>query len=303
MIVVFYKHWKMRIRASKLFIHWMERGMFMELCYNLQTCSGTSTIEKDLSLCAKVGFSSIEIDFAKAQAYLRTHSMSELGDLIKMHGLKCASINAIFDLNFCTNQKWRRICEQFDFACELGDSCGADKVIVLSSERSTLPEGTTDAMIFDDTVAVLNRLADRGLPHGMNIAFEPVGTMAVGNIKTAWEIVRRIDRPEVGIVLDDFNMFLWDVGSDFDDILHIEPGKIFIAHINDAERIPFARIDQMHRCMPGDGRIDVVRYVDNLRAIDYDGVISVEVLNPGIWRKGPDVVIPEAYEKLRRYVD
>ncbi|MFA9381218.1 MAG: sugar phosphate isomerase/epimerase family protein [Acetanaerobacterium sp.] len=274
----------------------------MKLCYNLQTCSETSTLEQDIKLCTKTGFQYIEINFAKAEAYLKSHSMTELSSLLAGSGLICETINAIFDLSFCTPERWAHICSQFDFACELGKACRTDKVIVLSSECTDLPSGVTDEEIFTDTVAVLNKLADRGAPSGMRIAFEPVGTMAVGDIHTAWEIVRTVNRPEVGLVVDDFNMFLWDLCSDFDDIRQINPDKIFIAHINDAEKLPFARIDQMHRCMPGDGRIDVARYIECLRGTGYDGLVSVEVLNPTIWAKGPEVVIPEAYEKARKII-
>ncbi|WHH57172.1 sugar phosphate isomerase/epimerase [Petroclostridium sp. X23] len=274
----------------------------MQLCYNVQTCSETSTLEQDIEICAKTGFQYIEINFAKAKAYLKNRSMDELASLLAGSGLICATINAIFDLSFCTPKRWKQICSQFDFACELGKACNTDKIIVLSSERADLPKGVTDKEIFCDTVAILNKLADRGSPFSMKIAFEPVGTMAVGDIRTGWEIVRTVNRSEVGLVVDDFNMFLWDLCSDLDDICQIDPDKIFMAHINDAEKLPFARIDQMHRCMPGDGRIDVVRYIECLRSAGYDGLVSVEVLNPTIWAKGPEIVIPEAYEKTQKIV-
>lgn len=280
----------------------MKRSVSMELCYNLQTCSGFSTLEQDVAFCAKTGFRYIEINFAKAEAYLKTHSLKELSSLIKSSGLHCATINAIFDLSFCSPEKWGKIVSQFEFASELGKACETDKVIVLSSERADLPEGVSDEAVFSDTVEVLNKLADLGVPHGMKIAFEPVGTMAVGDIRTGWEIVRSINRPEVGLVVDDFNMFLWDLCSDFDEIRKINPEKIFIAHLNDAEKLPFAKIDQMHRCMPGDGRIDVAKYVDCLRGTGYDGLLSVEVLNPAIWAKGPEIVIPEAYKKALKII-
>lgn len=274
----------------------------MKRCYNLQTCSETSTLEQDILLCAKVGFSLIEINFQKARTYLEDHSLHDLQNLMRENGLQCATINAIFSINFCTEEQWASVCEQFNFACELAKATGADKVIVLSSERVDLPTGVTAEDIFKDTVAVLRRLADMGRETGMKIAFEPVGTMAIGDIETAWNVVQAVDRPEVGLAVDDFNLYLWDLGSDLDKLCQLDPEKIFIAHINDAERIPFALLDQMHRCMPGDGRIDVQKYIDCLRCAGYDGPVSIEVLNPTIWAKGPETVIPEAFEKISKFV-
>lgn len=274
----------------------------MKCCYNLQTCSETSTLEQDVRLCAKAGFPLIEINFQKAREYLDGHSLEDLRTLLQEYGLGCATINAIFAINFCSKAQWEDVCRQFRFACELGKATGADTVIVLSSERVDLPDGVTSEAVFEDTVRALNCLADMGKEAGMKIALEPVGTMAIGDIKTAWRLVQKVNRPEVGLVVDDFNLYLWDVGADFDVIRSLNPEKIFIAHINDAEKIPFAMIDQTHRCMPGDGRIDVQHYIDCLRCCGYDGPVSVEVLNPKIWAKGPETVIPEAYGKMKRFV-
>lgn len=275
----------------------------MERCYNLQTCAANSSLEQDIRLCADVGFSSVEIDFQKARNYLQEHTLQDLSRLMQAHRMRCASINAIFSINFCTEQQWEDVCAQLDFACDLGEAAGADRVIVLSNERADLPAGVTDEAVFMDTLQALHRLADRGGARGMKIAFEPVGTMAIGDIGTAWRLVQAADRPEVGLVIDDFNLYLWDVGAYFDVICRIAPEKVFMVHLNDAEKIPFARLDQNHRCMPGDGRIDVRRYMECVRACGYDGPVSVEVLNSEIWAKGPETVIPEAYEKMGKFVD
>lgn len=274
----------------------------MELCYNLQTCASHSTLERDVALCAEAGFFYIEIDFAKARNFLENHELSDLTQLLSKYNIKCATINAIFGLNFCTDTQWDEIVKQFDFACDLGKAAGADTVIVLTNERVDLPVDVNDEDIFADTVQALQKLSDRGEKAGMKIALEPVGTMAVGDIDTAYRIVQCVGRQNVGLAVDDFNLFLWDLGADYEKISEIPSDKIFIVHINDAENIPFARIDQMHRCMPGDGRIDVEKYMTCVRASGYDGIVSVEVLNPAIWKKGPETVISEAFEKGKKFV-
>jgi len=274
----------------------------MELCYNLQTCAEHSSLERDIELCSQAGFRFVEIDFAKAEAYLQNHTPDDLTLLLQGNDIRCATINAIFGLSFCTKEAWEKICARFDLGCMMGKAVGADTIIVLTSERKDLPDGVTDSDIFTDTVKALQKLADRGSPCGMRVALEPVGTMAVGDIETGWNIVRATERCNVGLAVDDFNLFLWDLGSDFGKIRELDPKKIFIAHINDAEKLPFAMLDQMHRCMPGDGRIDVSKYMECLRGTGYEGLVSVEVLNHSIWQKGPEIVIPEAYRKTKPFI-
>lgn len=269
----------------------------MKLCYNLQTCMTNPSLEKDLELCEKAGFDAVELNFAKAREYLKGHSMEQLESLIASYHLEVATLNAIFEINFCDEKEWNRVTDEFRFACELGQACSSSKVIVLSNERANLKGEITDKEIEENTLEVLAKLAAMGKQTGMHIGLEPVGTMAVPNLEWALSIVQSLNLPEVGVVIDDFNLYLWDLLSDVDFIRMIPPEKILIVHLNDAEKIPFARLDQMHRCMPLDGRIDTVRYMQNVKDSGYDGYVSVEVLNPGIWMKGPEIVIPEAYAK------
>ena len=142
----------------------------MEQCYNLQTCAANSSLEQDIRLCADVGFSSVEIDFQKARNYLQEHTLQDLSRLMQAHRMRCASINAIFSINFCTEQQWEDVCAQLDFACDLGEAAGADRVIVLSNERADLPAGVTDEAVFTDTLQALHRLADRGGARGMKLS-------------------------------------------------------------------------------------------------------------------------------------
>lgn len=273
----------------------------MRICYNLQTCMDSS-LEDDLRICKVIGFEEFELNFAKAMRYLESHTMSELGTLVKNSGLKCATLNAIFAISFCDAPKWERVKSEFDFACEIGKAVDSHKVIVLTDERADLPQGISRDEIIGDTARVLGRLADIGEEHDMTIALEPVGTMAVGDAATAYEIVKKVDRENVGLVIDDFNLYLWEPCSDYSEFNTIEPKKIAIVHLNDAENIPFALINQNHRCMPGDGRINVKAYMDKIKSIGYEGSVSVEVLNPSIWAKGPERVIPEAYEKTKAFL-
>jgi 2-keto-myo-inositol isomerase len=274
----------------------------LDLCYNVQTSGRDVALESDVALCAEAGFSRVEISFAKARAFLKTHDLTDLTRLLDAHGVRCVTINAIFGLNFSDRKRWDEILRQFDFACLLGEATGAGAVVVLTNDRSSLPENAGEKEIYADTVRALDRLGEYGDARGMKIALEPVGTMAVGDTETARRIINDVNRRNVGLAVDAFNLYLWDLGADFDRISAVDPDKIFVAHINDAERVPFATLNQRRRCMPGDGRIDVAAYVSCLRASGYDGPVSVEVMNPAIWEKGPRIVIPEAYEKAKKFI-
>lgn len=274
----------------------------MKACYNVQTCMRKSDLEEDIRICAEVGFEAIEISFAKVEAFRKKYDILELGQLLKKYNIKCGSINAIFNTSFCIGENWNRIQKQLDLACDICQITGADCIIVLPDEITEENRLLSEKKILAASVRSLRKMADYVSDQDVRIAFEPVGDMLIGDIENAWEIVQQVDRENVGLTIDAFNLFLWDLLTDIESIERISADKLFMVHINDAESIPFRKIDQMHRCMPGDGRIDVERYIKCVKKTGYTGYVSVEVLNPYIWKKGAKIVIPEAYQKLKRFI-
>jgi 2-keto-myo-inositol isomerase len=51
--------------------------------------------------------------------------------------------------------------------------------------------------------------------------------------------------------------------------------------------------------LPGDGEIALDRLVDRLREIEYDGCVSVELMNPQIWQIPPQQFADVALTALR----
>lgn len=277
----------------------------MKLCYNVQTCNENSSLQKDVELCAKTGFPAIEVSIKKAKDFLKMYSYREMTELLKKNHIVCTAVNAVFNINFCKGFKWERICKELEIAKKICEACEAEMIVVLSDDICEKNDTLDYDEIFNDTVLSLKKIV-KWMNEGkkkIKIAFEPVGNLLVGNIKMASEIVSAVDSQDVGLVLDDFNLFLWDLLADVEDICDISPDRIFMVHLNDAENIPFRKISQMNRCMPGDGRIDIKKYMECVRATGYDGYVSIEVLNPDIWNKGPELVIPEAFQKLKKYVN
>ena len=204
----------------------------MKLCYNVQTCAEGSSLENDVILCEKAGFRFMEINYAKTDEYLKDHTLEQLDTLMKDHGIQPVTVNAIFGTNLCSPEEWNRVVSQYLHACEIGQATGATKTIVLSSDWSQIPQGVTKEQIEANSIEVLHRLADIGKPYGMRICYEPVGTMCVPSIKASWDVVRKVDRPDVGLAPDIFNLFLFDLLRDVEDLREYDKDKIFIVHLH-----------------------------------------------------------------------
>lgn len=274
----------------------------MRLAYNEATCKQRSSLEQDLDLCVKHGVQEIELRFDMLDRYLESHSREQLAALLRAKDVRPITLNAIFNINFCDEAQWNSIQAQFRRACEFGSLLGANCVIILPSvmEGGQLPPWES---ILDDTVRNLKALAKLGGETGMRIAFEPIGdpSRCVRSIRESWEVVRRIDDPSIGLALDAYNLYLHRGLADVEDILQIDPERIFIVHVDDAnENVPLNRLGTFDRVLPGDGAIDLNSFVRAIDETGYAGAYSVEILNQEYWRLPPEALFAEAIEKTKK---
>ena len=87
--------------------------------------------------------------------------------------------------------------------------------------------------------------------HNVALAFEFLGQTdcSVQTLELADEIVRRVSRPNVGLVIDSFHFYAG--GSKIESINELDPERLFIFHINDAEDRPRDELEDRHRLAAG----------------------------------------------------
>jgi 4-hydroxyphenylpyruvate dioxygenase len=54
------------------------------------------------------------------------------------------------------------------------------------------------------------------------------------------------------------------------------------------------------RLLPGDGIIDIERFVDKLKSVGYQGPVGIEVFNDALKRLPPEVAARHAWQALKR---
>jgi 2-keto-myo-inositol isomerase len=272
----------------------------LELGYNEATCKELSSVDLDVMIAEKCGFTAFELRFDMIEKYLKHHSYDDLAVLFKTHSVKPVTINALFGVNFADDNWWEASEKKVDFARRIYEATGADILLALPTVGKE-PCAFSAEKIADDTAEALLKLNKIS---GLKIAFEPLGyrNSTVRGIKVAWEIVKNINSPEIGLAVDCYNLYHFDKLRDITDLVQVDPRKIFIVHLNDAQDIPFEQLEAFNRVLPGDGVINCTAYLKALFATGYDGVISVEVLNTDLWKIPPEELIPEAYVKTAKMV-
>ncbi len=275
----------------------------LKLGFNEATCKENSTVEKDLEFCEKYGYDYIELRLDMLKEYLKTHTLDDLKAFFDKSHLKPFAFNSIENINFCTPEEWDTLVELFTFGCEVAQKIGNPYMIVVPTMTDEIC--TKDEQeVFEDSVKVLNQLADISEKYGVKLSFEPIGDRrwCCNSVRQALEIVEAVDRDSVGLTVDCINVYMHDKCADVEFIKKIPKEKLFVYHINDCEDLPLGILDHCHRIMPGKGTIPVKEVSEAVKAVGYDGPACLELFRPEYWDMDAEEVIKMGAESVKPYL-
>lgn len=252
----------------------------MKICFNQATTMKNSTLEKDLELCEKNGYELIEIRLDKLRDYLTRNTLEDLQDFFTKSKIKPYAFNALEFIIFRDVAGYKQIKDDLQFLCEAGEKIHCQKIVVVP----TFDIGSyTKAQIREESVRVLNDLADTAEKYGVKLAYEFVGypNCSVNTFGQTYDIIKAVNRESVGLVLDCFHFHA--MGSRIEDLKQADPRKIFIFHIDDAEDLPVGALRDDKRLWPGEGAVDLDAILKTLKDIGYAEMASVELFRPEYW--------------------
>jgi 4-hydroxyphenylpyruvate dioxygenase len=183
----------------------------------------------------------------------------------------------------------RRAEKKFDLLAELGA-----EVLVCCPSRS--PYGLDDD---ERAIQQLRHLADLAGERGVRLAFEAVPWGRIPTHEHAWEIVRRVDHPSLGLCLDSFHVLAAD--NDPTAIADIAVEQIFHVQLADAPRLNMdvREWSLHHRTFPGQGSLDVCGFLRRIRSMGYTGPVALEVFNDVYQQEDPHHTAVDAMRSMR----
>lgn len=185
-----------------------------------------------------------------------------------------------------------------DIAKSMLEMCHAvgARVLLVCSSTSQHASGALDDLARD-----LCKLATLAVPLGIRVAYEGLSWgRCIHEYTTAWEVVSRANRSNLGLALDSYHMLAAQTPLDALDGIDVD--KIFLVQLSDflwnevrslEERIATAR---HFRVFPGEGvhTAALAEIVVRLDRMDYHGDYSFEVFNDDYQQLPPPVVAARA---------
>lgn len=262
----------------------------------IATVSVSGTLRQKLAAIAGAGFDGIEIfeqDFIADAG-----SPRDIGTMIRDHGLDILLFQPFRDFEGLVGEDRKKAFDRARHKFETMGELGADLMLVCSSLHANALGGIDRAA---DDFAALGEIA---ASFDMRVGYEALAWgKHVSDHRDAWEIVRRADHPNIGLILDSFHTLARQI--DPASIRSIPQDKIFFVQLADA---PLIDMDLFYwsrhfRNMPGEGDLRVQEFMQAVAATGYDGTVSLEIFNDQFRSAKPEGIARDGYRALHVLMD
>ncbi|MBZ6078247.1 bifunctional sugar phosphate isomerase/epimerase/4-hydroxyphenylpyruvate dioxygenase family protein [Microvirga puerhi] len=239
---------------------------------SIATVSISGELPEKLDAIAKAGFQGVEIFENDFLAFDETPS--QVGRIVRDLGLEITLFQPFRDFEGMPPALRQRTFDRAERKFDVMQELGTDLVLVCSNV-SPVSLGGIDRAAED-----FRELGKRAARRGLRVGYEALAWgRHINDHRDAWEIVRRADHPNVGLILDSFHTLSRKI--DINSIRSIPKDKIFIVQLADA---PLIDMDLLYwsrhfRNMPGEGDLPVTAFTAAIADTGYDGYFSLEIFN------------------------
>ena len=239
---------------------------------SIATVSISGDFLEKLAAIAAAGFDGIEIFENDFLAFDRPPR--EVGRMVRDAGLAITLFQPFRDFEGLPEPQRARAFDRAERKFDLMQELGTDLMLVCSNVSPLALGG------IDRAAADFRELGARAAKRGLRVGYEALAWgRHIHDHRDAWEIVRRADHPNVGLILDSFHTLARRI--EVESIRSIPRDKIFIVQLADA---PLIEMDYLYwsrhfRCMPGQGDLPLKDFMSAVAATGYDGYQSLEIFN------------------------
>jgi len=232
----------------------------------------------DVAAYADAGCPAMEVWLTKLEAHLEKQSAADTRKLLEDRGMTLAAASYQGGLLLAQGEQRRAHYDHFRRRLELCRQLGIGTMLVVADFA-----GAVDQAALGRAVASLAQAGQWAAGFDVRLALEfRSAARFCASLNTAVALVAGCGEPNVGVNLDVFHYYTGP--SKFEDLELLTPANLAFVQLSDLAGVPRELAADADRVLPGDGDFRLQPILGRLRAIGYDGWVSLELLNPTLWK-------------------
>jgi 4-hydroxyphenylpyruvate dioxygenase len=253
-------------------------------------------LSEKLEAIAVAGFRGVEI--FENDLLSSAWTPAEVRQYVAQLGLKIVTFQPFRDFEGMPEPQRGRAFDRAERKFDIVQELGCDFLMICSNVSPQSLGG------IDRAAADFHELGERAKKRGLRVGFEALAWgRHINDYRDAWEVVRRTDHQAVGLVLDSFHIFARK--TDLKAMRSIPKDRIALVQLADA---PWLDMDVLSwsrhfRCLPGQGDLPLVDFMETLQSTGYDGELSLEIFNDQFRAGSPRSVAVDAQRSLTYLMD
>lgn len=253
-----------------------------------------SAFADDVENYAAAGCRTVEVWLTKLEQHLETVSAENTRLALQQKDVTLAAAAYQGGLLLSQGEHRRAHFEHFKRRLDLCQFFGV-RTLVLAADFAQKP----DPQALGRAVASLAQAGQWATGFGVRLALEFRGGDAFcSSLDTAVTLVEQCREPNVGVCLDAFHYYKGPSKSE--DLERLSAANLFHVQVCDVAGVPREVMTDSDRVLPGDGEFRLAPIVARLRAIGYDGAVSLELMDPVLWQTNPQQVVSLGLQAVER---
>jgi sugar phosphate isomerase/epimerase len=235
---------------------------------------------------AAAGFDGFSIDvWSLGRHRAQGGTVEELAAALAVEGLRCMELQAMV----VTEDEGATRAEAEEFA-------GLIDVLQPDYLMTGFPGEPTDRAVANYRAAVAR------LPRGPRVGLEFLPNLPIRDIHAARAVLQRAELPDAGVVVDAWHFFFgpsqW---SDLEELPLAELAFVQFSDHPDLESDDLAYEMLQRRTLPGQGQLDLGRFVSVFDDKGYDGMVGVEIMSAALRELSYEEFARQAHDAAEPY--
>jgi 2-keto-myo-inositol isomerase len=265
----------------------------MTPCISQATTLPTPFAE-DVAAYAAAGCAAVEVWLTKLETHLESHPADDTKKLLADRGVTLAAAAYQSGLLLSQGEPRKAHFDHFKRRLDLCQGFGIKTLVVVADFAPA-----ADAAALQRAVVSLAQAAQWAAGFGVILALEFRGSDTFcACLDTAVSLIEACREPNVGVCLDVFHYYKGP--SKPEDLERLTAANVAHVQVCDVAGVPREVMTDADRVFPGEGDFRLAPLVSRLREVGYHGCVSLELMNPVLWRSKPTQVAELGMAALRR---